>query len=78
MNCFMHYIEKTRHQKLQHDKLIEQHIIEEVEKQLTKKDERISKEKDARRMLMDGVLKTRQMQVQERSKKETFFIDLFF
>ncbi|XP_065672957.1 cilia- and flagella-associated protein 53 isoform X2 [Hydra vulgaris] len=66
MNCFMNYIEKTHHQKLQNERIFEEHIIEEVKKQMTKKDERMRKEKDAKKKLMDDVLKTRRIQVDEK------------
>ena len=41
---------------------------EEVEKQWAKKMEQYRKEREARRRLMDNVLKSREQQIEERSK----------
>ena len=69
MQRFMHYVDKTRHDEMEREKQIEYMINEAVNEQWKKKDERKKMEKRARKILMDNVLQTRQVQIKDRGLK---------
>ena len=69
MQRFMHYVDKTRHDEMEREKQIEYMINEAVNEQWKKKDERKKMEKQARKILMDNVLQTRQVQIKDRGLK---------
>ena len=65
---FMAYCRTNRQEQADREKLLEKLVNEEVEKQWAKKMEQYRKEREARRRLMDNVLKSREQQIEERSK----------
>ena len=71
MQRFMHYVDKTRHDEMEREKQIEYMINEAVNEQWKKKDERKKMEKQARKILMDNVLQTRQGQIKDRGCKHS-------
>ena len=65
---FMAYCKTNRQEQADREKLLEKLVNEEVEKQWAKKMEQYRKEREARRRLMDNVLKSREQQIEERSE----------
>merc|ERR1712080_684531 len=68
MQRFMHYVSKTRKQEQEEEKKLERLIDKEVQEKWREKDARIKLEKEARRTLMEHVMKTREKQIKEREQ----------
>ena len=65
---FMQYCKTNRQEQGEREKQVERLVNEEVEKQWARKMEQYRLERVARKRLMDNVLKTREQQIEERSK----------
>ena len=65
---FMQYCKTNRQQQAEREKEVERLVNEEVEKQWGRKMEQYRLEREARKRLMENVLKTREQQIEERSK----------
>lgn len=66
MQRFMHYVEKTRKEQEEEDRKLEDLVNKEVQKKWREKDARVKMEKEARKVLLENVLKTREEQIKER------------
>lgn len=65
---FMQYCKTNRQEQADREKQVERLVNDEVEKQWARKMEQYRLEREARKRLMDNVLKTREEQIEERSK----------
>jgi len=68
MQRFMHYVEKTRKEQEEEDRKLEDLVNKEVQKKWREKDARVKMEKEARKVLLENVLKTREEQIKERGE----------
>lgn len=65
---FMKYCDMNRKEEQDKEKALEAYVNAEVEKQWAKRMQQYKMEREARKRLMDQVMKTRQEQIDERSK----------
>ena len=66
--CFMKYCDMNRKEEQDKENALEAYVNAEVEKQWAKRMQQYKMEREARKRLMDQVMKTRQEQIDERSK----------
>jgi len=66
MQRFMHYVSQTRAEDKEEEQRLEELINEEVQEAWRKKNARIKLEKQARKTILEDVLKTREQQIKER------------
>ena len=68
IQLYRSYLAEAKREERQREQELDSLLSEEVEKQLAKITQQWRKEREARRKLMDDVLKTRRQQIKEKCK----------